>query len=117
MAQEFALVVERQVAARLRDRLAADDDGRAATQAAVGIPARIAGGHGIGYERDSLCGNIACCKRALGCLNESLDALLALRKRGALRPLEADELLRRGRSLGEWITQRIEDLRLRVWWR
>jgi len=34
--------------------------------AAALIPAQVAGGHGIGYDGDCICGNIANCKRALG---------------------------------------------------
>ena len=117
MAQDYALAVDRQLTARLRDRVATDEDARPARQAALSIPAGIAGGHSIGYERDSLCGNIACCKRALASLGESLEGLLALRNRGTLLPAEADVLLQRGRELGEAIAQRIEELRLRVWWR
>jgi hypothetical protein len=117
MAQEYALAFDRQITARLRDRAATDEDARQAIQAALDIPAEIAGGHCIGYERETLCGNIACCKRALACLDASLDGLLALRKRGTLPPAEADTLLRRGRELGEAILERIEALRLRVWWR
>jgi len=117
MAEEFALAVERQLTARLRDRAAVDEDASEATRAGAEISATIANGHGIGYERDSLCGNIACCKRALGGLAECLDSLLVLRRRGVLLPAEADGLLTRGRKVGEAITQRIEELRRRVWWR
>ena len=117
LAQDFALAVDRYITARLRDRAATDEDACPASRAAIDVPAKIAGGHGMGYERDTLCGNIACCKQALASLGESLDALLALRERGTLPPAEADALLQRGRELGEAIAQRIEDLRLRVWWR
>jgi len=116
MAQEYALAFDRLVTARLRDRAVLDEDACSAMQAAIAVPAAIAGGHGIGYERDSLCGNIACCKRALASLEGSLDGLLALRKRGALLPGEADVLLREGRGLAAAIQQRVEDLRHQVWW-
>ncbi|MEZ4701709.1 MAG: hypothetical protein R2834_15325 [Rhodothermales bacterium] len=36
------------------------------------IPANIARGHGLGYDRDTLGGNIACVKRALQCANAAL---------------------------------------------
>ena len=115
-AQEYALAFDRSITARLRDRAVLDEDACSAMQAAIAVPAAIAGGHGIGYERDSLCGNIACCKRAVANLDASLDGLLALRKRGALPPGEADVLLRKGRDLAAAIQQRIEDLRQQVWW-
>jgi hypothetical protein len=117
LAQDYALTVERQLTARLRDGLGADEDAARATRNAVDISAHIADGHGLGYEREFLCGNIACCKRSLGSLAECMDDLLALRQRGVVLPSEADELLRRGRTVGESLHQRIEELRRRVWWR
>jgi len=117
MAQDYALAVERQLTARLRDSLAADEDAARSARAAVDVSAEIANGHSLGYDRDSLCGNIACCKRGLGSLAECMDGLLALRQRGVVLPSEADELLRRARQLGDGLSQRIEELRRRVWWR
>ena len=43
----------------------ADEDVLEAISASSIIPAKIAGGHGMGYEKDTLCGNIANCKRSL----------------------------------------------------
>jgi len=43
----------------------ADEDVLEAISASSVIPAKIAGGHGMGYEKDTLCGNIANCKRSL----------------------------------------------------
>lgn len=43
------------------------------------IPAKVAEGHGIGYERDMLGGNIACVKRALAAANAALTLLRQLR--------------------------------------
>jgi len=116
-AQEFALAVEESLVRRLGERSACDEDACQASRTAEDIPSKIAGGHGIGYERDSLCGNIVCCKRALASVHECLDSLLSLRKRGVLPPAEADALLRRGRDVGEAMARRIEELRSRVWWR
>jgi len=117
LAQQYALAVERQLTARLRDHLGADEDAARAIRNAVEISAHLANGHGLGYERESLCGNIACCKRALGSLAECMDDLLALRQRGVVLPSEADESLRRGREVGECLHQRTDELRRRVWWR
>jgi hypothetical protein len=117
MARSYALAVERQVTARLRDGVAADADASHAVRAAVDVSERIASGHGIGYERESLCGNIACCKRALVSLAECLDSLLTLRSRGVLAPGEANELLSSGQRLAETVAQRVEELRGCVWWR
>jgi hypothetical protein len=117
LAQQYALAVERQLTARLRDNLGADEDAARAIRNAVEISVHLANGLGLGYERDSLCGNIACCKRALGSLAGCMDDLLALRQRGVVLPSEADELLRRGREVGECLHQRTDELRRRVWWR
>ena len=114
--QGFALAVDRQLTARLRERVSSDEDAARAVRAAVDVSNHIASGHGIGYERDTLCGNIACCNRALRGLAECFDSLLALRRRGVLPPAEADELLDGGREANEAIAQRIDELRRRVWW-
>lgn len=39
------------------------------------IPAKIAKGHGLGFERDMIGGNIACVKRSLAAANQALDLL------------------------------------------
>jgi four helix bundle protein len=44
------------------------------------IPAKVAEGHAIGYERDMLGGNIACVKRALGAANAALTLLRQLKR-------------------------------------
>ena len=43
------------------------------------VPAKLSGGHAVGYERDVLGGNIAYVKRALATANAALDALQHLR--------------------------------------
>lgn len=43
------------------------------------IPAKVAEGHAIGYERDMLGGNIACVKRALASANAALTLLKQLK--------------------------------------
>lgn len=39
------------------------------------VPAQVAQGHGIGYERDMIGGNIACVKRGLAAANAALELL------------------------------------------
>lgn len=117
MASEYALAVEHRIELALGAYAGADDDAVEARRSAIDVPARIADGHSLGYDRAFLCGNIVCCRRALADLDASLDGLLALRRRGTLAPAEADALLRQGRELSGAITERVEDLRLRVWWR
>lgn len=43
------------------------------------IPAQVAKGHALGFERDTIGGNIACVKRALGAANGALSLLRQLR--------------------------------------
>jgi len=116
-AQKFALDLDRAIVARLRARAQTDEDAARTCRAAYAIPAEIAGGHDVGYERETLCGNIVCCKRAMANVLECLDGLLALRARGILPPKVADALLARGRELKQAVEQRIEELRARLWWR
>jgi len=105
-AEKFALDLDRAI-----------EDAARTCRAAYAIPAEIAGGHDVGYERETLCGNIVCCKRAMANVLECLDGLLALRARGILPPKVADALLARGRELKQAVEQRIEELRARLWWR
>ncbi|SRR5690606_35489236 len=44
------------------------------------VPAKIAKGHGFGYERDTLGGNIACVKRGLSEANAALELLRSMKK-------------------------------------
>ena len=80
------------------------------------IAAKIAGGHGIGYEDESICGNIVNCKRSLEAADNSLRALSELGDLlpglyAILQPLIAD-----GRQVRQLVLDRIEELRSRVWW-
>jgi len=84
--------------------------------AAQMAPAQIAGGHGIGYDRDSLCGNIANCKRALHSFSGCLDSLHELQERQVLPPSTVNELRAAATSVATAIEHWIESLRARVWW-
>jgi len=80
------------------------------------IPAKIAGGHGMGYEKDTLEGNIANCKRGLVATNNCVNALESLRTKvkptpGLLRLLSL--AVKTKDAVKEWV----EELRGRVWWR
>lgn len=59
------------------DRLADSDDESvsAFARSVIVPPAKIAGGFGLGFEMDSLGGNIANCKRGLNAANRALEAL------------------------------------------
>lgn len=116
LALDLADRVEHCLAARLGDRGSADDDGAQALRAVHEISSHVASGHSIGYERDTLCGNIACCRRAQRSLAECFDGLVSLRRRGILSPRETDAFLALGREASDAIARRIDELRRRVWW-
>lgn len=80
------------------------------------VPAKIAGGHGMGYERDSLCGNIAYCKRALKCLDRCVSALMSIRTKDFAAPKQVDALVSQAGEVGREVNARIEELRRQVWW-
>jgi len=117
VAEKFALDLDRAIVARLRGRAQSDEDAVRTCRAVYAIPAEIASGHDVGYERETLCGNIVRCKRAMANVIECLDGLLALRARGILPSSVADSFLARGRELKQAVAQRIEELRARLWWR
>jgi len=94
-----------------------DDDLRSALLAAAMAPAQIAGGHGIGYDRESLCGNIANCKRALKSLQTCSESLDALAQRDLFSCARAGAFRQEAESVRTEIARWIENLRARVWWR
>lgn len=112
---EFALRLE-----ECFRRLFPDDDEDEAIQGALlsasMAPAQIAGGHGIGYDRNALCGNIANCKRALANAEVCLAHLKDLERRGMLPKERSARLLAENISVQRAVVGWIEDLRSRVWW-
>jgi hypothetical protein len=113
---DFAVHLEDCVAKRFPGWLD-DEEARATIFAAQMVPAQIAGGHGIGYGRDSLCGNIANCKRAMSSLKNCVDHLRRLQHRGLLVGGEMAALDENAEGVAREIDRWIEDLRARVWWR
>lgn len=80
------------------------------------VAAKIAGGHGMGYDDDSICGNIVNCKRSREAAANSLRALQEL---GDLRPDlrgRISPLIEEGRGVQRLVEERIAELRSRVWW-
>ena len=103
------------------ERRADDDDevGEKLGEAFIGVHiagAKLAGGHGMGYEDDSICGNIVCCKKGLAGAEQTEQALLWLREEGTVPKEKVDLLLPDVRKVAEAIRQRITELRARVWW-
>jgi hypothetical protein len=78
--------------------------------------AKIAGGHGMGYDDDVLCGNIVCNKIALAANKRCEEALLALRERKVIPAETIDPLLPDLLEARASIEQRIAELRSKVWW-
>ncbi len=74
------------------------------------VPAQLAGGHGIGYDADCICGNIANCKRALNNAKRCGTLLTEL----SLAESEASRLEERLDQVCVAIGGWIEDLRSRV---
>lgn len=88
-------------------------------EAFIGIhiaAAKLAGGHGMGYEDEVLCGHIVNCRRALAGAEQSEEALKALADDGTLPREVVDRLVPRVREVEDAIKARIAELRARVWW-
>jgi hypothetical protein len=78
------------------------------------VAANLAGGHGLGYDEDTVCGNIVKCRWALAdCefCREMLEQLAQQTGHGAYHSLAAQS----GR-LSAHLRERIARLRARVWW-
>jgi hypothetical protein len=78
------------------------------------VGANLAGGHGLGYDEETLCGNIVKCRWALAdCefCREMLEQLVQRTGREVYRTLAAQSV-----RLSEHIRERIARLRVRVWW-
>lgn len=78
------------------------------------VGANLAGGHGLGYDEDSICGNIVKCRWALSDCEFCREMLEQLHQRTP-EPRYA-ELIAESRRLAESIRDRIARLRKRVWW-
>jgi len=94
-----------------------DEDLMMALSAAHLIPAKIAGGHGMGYGRDCLCGNIANCKRAMKNADACIAALEDMKAKKLLPEAHLDKFIKQARAIREEVANWIEELRSRVWWR
>jgi len=80
---------------------------------ALQIAAKIAGGHGLGYDLEMLGGNIAQCKRALKAANRSLDALKYVREIGLIGKRDYRRLYELGYELRNGLGVYVQDLRER----
>jgi len=114
---DFSLRLQQYFESNGNGDLRHDEDVLRALSAASMVPAQIAGGHGIGYDKDSLCGNIANCKRALKNLGICFSLLTDLHTRQIIPFERLCDLKSDAESLRAEVQHWIEDLRSRVWWR
>lgn len=78
------------------------------------VGANLAGGHGLGYDDDAICGNIVKCRWALSdCefCREMLEQVHAQTREDVYA-----QLVEESRRLADAIRERIARLRQRVWW-
>ncbi|MFQ5963725.1 MAG: hypothetical protein ACE5KZ_05520 [Candidatus Scalinduaceae bacterium] len=94
-----------------------DEDVMDAISASAFVSAKVAGGHGMGYEKDSLCGNIAICKRALKNAKICIYSLEKLRAKALFPENEINILISDGVRIKHEVTKWIDELRSRIWWR
>ncbi len=88
------------------------DESINAFASSVGVPAaKIAGGYGMGFEMDSLGGNIANCKRGLKAANNTLIALQDMRKKGLIDQKIYLDFYERGKEVRDNLGIYIVELR------
>jgi len=78
------------------------------------IGANLAGGHGLGYEEDTLCGNIVKCRWALADCEFCREILEQMARRTGDPVLAA--LVAESKELSAAIRERVAALRSKVWW-
>lgn len=78
------------------------------------VGANLAGGHGLGYDEDSICGNIVKCRWALSDCEFCREMLEQLHEQSG--DTRYAELVAESRRMAELIRDRIARLRKRVWW-
>ncbi|MDP6923829.1 MAG: hypothetical protein R2568_02095 [Candidatus Scalindua sp.] len=100
-----------------RKEVNADEDVLEAISASSVIPAKIAGGHGMGYEKDTLCGNIANCKRSLKNARKCIYMLEIVRAKATCPDSDINILIGDAIKVEREVIKWIEYLRSRIWWR
>jgi len=78
------------------------------------VGANLAGGHGLGYDDESICGNIVKCRWALSDCEFCREMLEQLHQNTGQEVY--GQLVDDSRKLAELIRERIARLRKRVWW-
>lgn len=87
-----------------------------ALESCLSAGAKIAGGHALGENDESICGNIVYCKRAAAFVQQGIEALKELADRGSLSGEEVQRLIEEGVRVRSLVDERIRELRARVWW-
>ena len=87
---------------------------RTLCQGSILVPDYISAGHEVGYEEDTLCGNIALCVRAKRSLERCVQCLERL---GGPHDDGSRPLLVRAVVTRTFLERRIKELRAQVWWR
>ena len=82
----------------------------------ISVAAKIAGAHGMGYDDESLCGNIVCCNRALEEGERGVKALESIMAKGLVDKEMMGPLIEEGHQITALIQEHIAELRSRVWW-
>ncbi len=100
-----------------REGVDTDEDILAAISASSKVSAKIAGGHGMGYKRDTLCGNIANCKRSLKNARVCIYSLEILRAKSIFPGSGINILISEAIKVEREVLKWIEYLRSRIWWR
>jgi hypothetical protein len=75
------------------------------------IAANISKGHSIGYEQETIGGNIACVKRSLAAANNSLEVLQEMKEAPYMHPRKYNQLYEQTFELRNSIALYIQDLR------
>ncbi len=95
-----------------------DTDGRLAEAyiACHIASAKVAGGHGMGYDDDVLCGNIVKCRTGCDAAKKCRRSLIDLRDEKVLPDAVVNALLPDIDTAVDALEHRIAELRGRVWW-
>ncbi len=81
-----------------------------AQEGCLSVGAKIAAGHGMGEEEQTLCGNIVCCKRAAAFAEQGIEALNELVQRGSFSAAAIQPLIEQGQQVRSLIEERIREL-------
>ena len=71
----------------------------------------------MGYEKDTLCGNIANCKRSLKNARKCVYLLEIVRAKSTGSDRGINKLISEAINVEREVLKRIEYLRSRIWWR